>query len=94
MTPNDLVLTENGTEWICPICTAVIPLDVEYCSNCGQYRGELVTPEPELSLVADHIGEPEPELEPDNQQPQRPNNTALRAAMVTMIATETRLKGV
>ncbi len=34
----------------------------------------------------------EPELEPDNQQPQRPNNTALRAAMVTMIATETRLK--
>jgi len=63
MTPNDLVLTENGTEWICPTCTTVIPLDMEYCPNCGQYRGELITPEPELSLVEDHIREPEPEPE-------------------------------
>lgn len=34
--------------------------------------------------------EVEPDLEPDNRQPQRPNNSALRAAMEVMIASQTR----
>lgn len=50
MMSHNSMTTENGTEWVCPTCAKEIPLDMEFCPNCGQYRGELVTPVLESSL--------------------------------------------